>query len=280
MRISLNVHMLFTEAPLLERFGLAAAAGFEAVESWWPVGEDLDAYRAAIQASGLQLALLNFDGGDPAAGDRGLLSDRERAHAFRANVPVAVALAADLGCRRLNALVGLERPGQSREQQLRLAVENVRWAADLAAAQGAEVLIEPINWRDNGPYLLDRFDEAAAFIGEVGRPNVRLQFDAYHAQVTEGDAVAALERHAPLVAHVQLADAPGRGAPGSGGEVDFAALCATLDRVGYDGYVGLEHLPGGPTPDGLAWLPARLRRGAHPATELAQAIGRPVDHLR
>jgi hydroxypyruvate isomerase len=233
-----------------------------------------------VQASRLRLALLNFDGGDPAAGDRGLLSDRDRADAFRANVPVALALAASLGCRRLNALVGLEQPGQSREQQLQLARENVRWAADLAATQGAEVLIEPINRRDNGPYLLAHVDQAAAFIGEVGRRNVRLQFDAYHAQVTEGDAAAALERHAELVAHVQLADAPGRGAPGSGGDVDFTALCATLDRVGYDGHVGLEYLPGGPTPEALAWLPPRLRGGEHAAARLAEAIGRPVDQLR
>jgi hydroxypyruvate isomerase len=269
MRFALNVHMLFTEAPLCERFALAAGAGFDAVESWWPVGEDLDAYRGAVERSGLELALLNFDGGDPSAGDRGLAGDPERADAFRANVPLALELAGSLGCRRLNALVGLERPGQ-RERQLGLAVEQVRWAADRAVVQGAEVLIEPINRFDNGPYLLDRLADAAAFVERVGRSNVRLQFDVYHAQRTEGGDLAALiERYAPLIAHVQIADSPGRGAPGSG-TIDFARILRTLARVGYRGHVGLEYHPGGPTPPALAWLPPAMRGGDHDAEQLPE----------
>jgi hydroxypyruvate isomerase len=269
MRIALNVHMLFTEAPLCERFALAAGAGFDAVESWWPLGEDLGAFRGAVEESGLELALLNFDGGDPSAGDRGLAGDPQRAEAFRANVPVALELAAALGCRRLNGLVGLERPGQ-RERQLELAAEQVRWAAERAAAQGAEVLIEPINRFDNGPYLLDRLADAAAFVERVGRPNVRLQFDVYHAQRTEGGDLAALvERYAPLIAHVQLADSPGRGAPGSGA-IDFAPILRALQCIGYRGYVSLEYRPNGPTPAALAWLPRMLRSGEHDAEQVLQ----------
>jgi hydroxypyruvate isomerase len=280
MRLSVNVQLLFTEAPLLQRFGLVAAAGFEAAESWWPAGEDLDAFGAAVRDSGLELVLLNFDGGDMPAGDRGLLGDLDRSARFREHVPVALELAASLGCRRLHALVGLQRPGQSREQQLRLAVANARWTADLAARQGAQVLIEPINRFDNGPYLLDRIDDAVAFIEEVDRPNVRLQFDVYHARRTESESLVSLaRRHGPLIAHVQLADVPGRGMPGSG-EIDFESVLGALERSGYDGHVGLECLPHGPTAAALEWLPSALRRGSHAASALSEAIGRPVNQMR
>ncbi len=272
MRLSVNAQLLFTEAPLLERFDLIAEAGFDAVESWWPEGEDLDAFGDAVLASGLELVLLNFDGGEMADGDRGLLGDLERSDRFRENAPIALELASRLGCSRLNALAGLERRDQPREQQLRVAVANARWAADLAARRGAQVLIEPINRFDNGPYLLDRLDAAIAFIDEVDRPNVRLQFDVYHAARTESESLVSLvERHAPLIAHVQLADAPGRGMPGSG-EIDFEAVLSALERAGYSGHLGLECRPHGATAEALAWLPGPLRSGWHDASALSASL--------
>src|SRR5919107_360179 len=130
MRFCANVSILFKEAPFLERFGSAKRAGFSAVEFWWPSDEDLGEVEAAIGDAGLSVALFNFDAGDMPAGDRGLLSDPVRAHGFRENVPVALDLAKRLGCDKLNALVGLERSPSEREAQLRLATENVRFAAD------------------------------------------------------------------------------------------------------------------------------------------------------
>lgn len=277
MRFSLNVHMLYTEAPLLERFELAARAGFGAVECWWPAGESLDAFREAVDASGLTLVLLNFDGGDAAAGDRGLLSDPRRVERFRDNVPVALELAASLGCRRLNALAGLRCDDVDADEQIALAVENARWAADRAAAQGADVLIEPINRFDNGPYLLQRVDEAVAFIERLERPNVHLQFDVYHAQRTEGNLAALLQRHAERIAHVQIADSPCRGFPGSG-EIDFPFVMRQLERLGYTGHVGLEYLPWGSSDEALRWLPADVRAGEHPV-EASFPTGRPVDQF-
>jgi hydroxypyruvate isomerase len=272
MKLSVNIQLLFTEAPLLERLRLVAEAGFDAVESWWPAGEDIDAFAVAVRESGLELVLLNFTGGDMAAGDRGLLCDLQRSDRFRENVPIALRLAMSLGCKRLNALVGLEQPSQPRDQQVRLAVENARWAADLAAKQGAEVLIEPINRFDNGPYLLDRVDDAVAFIAEVGRPNVRLQFDVYHAQRTESESLISLiKRHASLISHVQLADVPGRGMPGSGA-IDFAAVLSELERAGYSGHVGLECQPHDPTTKALSWLPHQLRHGAHDMSALIEVL--------
>ena len=136
MRFCANVSILFKEASFLERFGRARSAGFSAVEFWWPSGEDLGEVEAAIGDAGLEVVLFNFDAGDMPAGDRGLMSDPDRQDRFRENVPVALELARRLGCTKLNALVGQEIPGMSREEQLDLARENVAWAAGRAAEYG------------------------------------------------------------------------------------------------------------------------------------------------
>jgi hydroxypyruvate isomerase len=259
MRFSLNVSILFTEVPLLERFARARDAGFDAVELWWPRGEDLAAVRAAIEDSGVDVVVLNFDAGDMPAGDRGLISDPDRRDEFRANVPVALELAEAVGCTKLNALAGHELPGLERSAQLELALDNVRFAADAARAQGAEVLIEAVNTYENGPYLLSRTQSASDFARSVRRDNVRLQYDAYHMQRMEGDLTATIERHLGEIAHVQIADSPGRGRPGTG-EINFDFVLRRLAELGYDGHVGLEYkAPAGDTEGSLEWLPRELR---------------------
>ena len=254
LRFSANLSMLFTEVPFLDRFAAAREAGFAAVEFWWPRGEDLDALARTVEGAGLEVALFNFDAGNMPAGDRGLISDPVRQEEFRTNVPVALDLAGRVGCRRLNALVGLELPGVSRAVQLELARENVRWAADQAADRGIEVLIEAVNTFENGPYLLATTSAAADFVREVGRPNVRLQYDAYHMQRMEGNLVATLAEHLGEIGHVQIADSPERGQPGTG-EINFAFVLERLEALGYDGFVGLEYRPlGVDTWGSLEWL--------------------------
>jgi hydroxypyruvate isomerase len=267
MRFCANVSLLFAEVPLIERFARARAAGFDTVELWWPSGEDLGAIRAAAADAGVDVALLNFDAGDMPAGDRGLVSDPGRREQFRDNVPVALELAAAMGCRRLNALAGLRIEGMPIEEQFAVARENVRFAADRAAAIGADVMIEAVNTMENGPYLLPTTRAAAEFVASVERDNVRLQYDAYHMQRMEGDLSVTIERHLSGIGHIQIADAPGRGQPGTG-EINFGFLLAHIDRLGYDGFVGLEYKPaGGDTEASLEWLP-RERRAArrHAAT--------------
>jgi hydroxypyruvate isomerase len=268
-----NVHTLFSEAPLLDRFGLAAEAGFEAVESWWPENTDLDAYAGAIAAAGVELVLLNFTAGRFAQRDRGVLSDVARSHEFRENVPIALELAARLGCRQLNALVGIARPDQLPSRQLRLAAENVRWAADHAAVHGAYVLVEPLNRFDNGPCLIQSVESALRLIREVDRPNVGLQFDTYHVMRTEAVVDTLIEHAAASIRHVQIADAPGRGQPGTGG-IDFPAVFAALRRVGYDRYVGLEYFADSSLEDSFKWLPPRFRRGAHDIDDVMDVLVR------
>jgi hydroxypyruvate isomerase len=259
VKFAVNVSILFKEAPFLERFGRARSAGFSAVEFWWPRGEDLAEVRAAIADAGVDVVLMNFDAGDMPAGDRGLLSDPDRAQQFRDNVPVALELAEQVGCRRFNALVGLERSPGERAEQLELARENVAWAADQAAGIDGEVLIEAVNTWENGPYLLHTTAQSSAFIRAVGRPNVRLQYDAYHMQRMEGNLVATLREHFGEIAHVQVADSPGRGEPGTG-EINYPYVLGVLEELGYDGHVGLEYNPTTPrTEDSFSWLPADAR---------------------
>ena len=257
MKFCANVSILFKDAPFLERFERAARAGFQAVEFWWPAGEALEEVEAAIRDAGLAVALFNFDAGDMPAGDRGLLSDPDRAHRFRENVPVALELAQRLGCERLNALVGVERAPSQRDEQLKLAAESVRFAADEAAPHGIDITIEAVNTFENGPYLLHTTRQAAAFIDTVDRPNVRLQYDAYHMQRMEGNLVATLTEFAPRIAHIQIADSPGRGEPGTG-EINYPFVLDAIDALGYEGWIGLEYNPtASATEESLRWMPER-----------------------
>jgi len=260
MRFSANVSILFKEVPLLERFGQAASAGFAAVELWWPGHEaDLGTVESAVEDAELEVALLNFDAGDMAAGDRGLVSDPERQHLFRENVPVALDLARAIGCERMNVLVGHEIPGMDREEQLALARENVRFAAGKAEAANVTVMVEAVNTFENGPYLLYTTEQAVAFVERVGRENVRIQHDFYHMQRMEGNLVATLRKHFNHIGHVQIADSPGRGEPGTG-EIHYPFVLGELERLGYDGCVGLEYNPTTETTEeSLEWLPEESR---------------------
>lgn len=259
MRFCANVSTLFKEVPFLERFARARRAGLGAVEFWWPAAP-LDEVEAAIREAEVSVALFNFDAGDMPAGERGLLSDPDRDAGFRDNVPVALELAERLGCQRLNALVGLERSRGERGRQLDRAVENVRWAADQAARSGAEILIEAVNTFENGPYLLPTTAQAATFVARVERPNVRLQYDAYHMQRMEGNLVATLTEHAADIAHIQVADSPGRGEPGTG-EINYPFVLDAIEALGYAGWIGLEYNPTtATTEESLRWLP-HDRRG-------------------
>jgi hydroxypyruvate isomerase len=260
MRFSANVSILFKEVPLLQRFGRAAAAGFSAVEFWWPGHEaEPGAVERAARDAGLDVALFNFDAGDMAAGDRGLVSDPERQHLFRDNVPVALDLARALGCENMNVLVGHEIPGLDREEELALARENVRFAAEKAEEADVTVMVEAVNTFENGPYLLYTTEQAVVFVERVGRENVRIQYDLYHMQRMEGNLVANLREHFDHIGHVQIADSPGRGEPGTG-EIRYPFVLGELEKLGYDGYVGLEYNPTTETTeDSLSWLPKELR---------------------
>ncbi len=254
VRLSANLSFLFKEAPFAERFARARDAGFTGVEFMWPGAEEVPTVERAVGDTGLEVALFNFDAGDMAAGDRGLLSDPDRAKRFRENVPVALELAAKVGCTRLNALVGVRLPEFELEAQLELARQNVNWAAEQAQVQGASIMIEAVNTFENGPYLLDTTAKAVKFLDAVRADNVALQYDVYHMQRMEGNLSDTISRVLPRIGHVQIADPPRRTEPGTG-EINYAYILDLLERSGYPGWVGLEYNPSTPTTEeSLGWI--------------------------
>jgi hydroxypyruvate isomerase len=255
LRFDVNCSILFTELPQLKRPEAARAAGFDAVEFWWPFAgpvpadREVDAFTGALANAGVQLALLNFAGGDMAAGDRGLLALPERSAEFRANIDVCTAIAARTGCTILNALYGNHADGLSERQQDELAVENLALAARAAAAAGATVVVEALNSYDSPRAALVSSRRALEVINlvrtQAGVTNVAFLADLYHLGKMGEDLPGTLAREAASIAHIQIADVPDRGAPGTG-VLDFAPAFGQLAAQGYPGRIGCEYKPTDP----------------------------------
>ncbi|MFI0149968.1 TIM barrel protein [Streptomyces lydicus] len=270
-RFNVNLSILFTELPLLERPAAARAAGFTAVELWWPwvdapVPEqaELEALRDALNDAGTRLVGLNFYAGQLPGPDRGALSvPGEESERFRANVPVAVEFARSLGCTTFNALYGNRVEGVSPEEQDRLALENLTSAARAVAGVGGTLLIEALNAPESPACPIVSAPKAIEVVDAVnaatGLGNAKFLMDLYHLSMNGEDLEEVIDRYTDKTAHVQIADNPGRGAPGTG-ELDFDALLDRLKKAGYDGWIGLEYKPGdAPSASSFAWLPAPLR---------------------
>lgn len=253
IRWSAHLSMLFTEHPPLDRPAAAAAAGFALVESWWPPAEDLDAWVEAVRAAGVGVSCLNADGGDIAAGERGFCNLADRDDDTLTAVRAALALAARVDCPNINVLPGLFVDNRTAESQLAHAVEVYRECGGLADASGRTIVIEPINALDVPRYLLSTPAVVAAFLTRVSHPAVLMLFDAYHCARGGGDPIRDVGTFRAAIGHVQYADSPGRGAPGTG-EVAIDAFVAALSATGYDGAIGLEYDPGGPTEPTLGFI--------------------------
>lgn len=266
MLFSANLSILFTERPFLDRFAAARSVGFDDVECWWPFPtptpseEEVRAFLAAIENAGVSLRALNLFAGDMPRGDRGILSHPGSAETLEANVAVVARIASATGCRAVNALYGVALPGVTAEQHAQIARENLHRTADALAPHGVTVLIEPLTRGENGTYPLETIEDALTVIDDVDHPSVRLLFDAYHLHNNGADVVRDVAVHADRIGHVQIADSPGRGEPGSG-HVDFPGFFAALERIGYDGFVGCEYRPTGPTAESFGWLEGSRRAG-------------------
>jgi hydroxypyruvate isomerase len=252
-RFAANLTMLFTEVPFLDRFAEAARHGFTAVEFLFPYPYAAEALKARLDAHGLSLVLHNLPAGDWDAGERGIAVLPGREAEFRAGVARAVTYATALGTPRVNCLVGKTPAGVPADEVHRTLVANVRHAAEALGAAGITLLVEAVNDKDIPGFHLTRTAQVLALLDEVGHPNVQVQYDVYHAQRMEGELAATLQRHLPRIAHVQVADTPGRHEPGTG-EIHFDFLFAHLDAIGYTGHVGCEYKPATTTAAGLGWL--------------------------
>ncbi|MFJ9370665.1 hydroxypyruvate isomerase family protein [Nocardia sp. NPDC101769] len=265
---AVNCSLLFTELPILERPEAVRQAGFDAIEFWWPFAEavpsdrDVDALVAAVQNAGVQLIGLNFFAGDMAGGDRGLVSWPSRSAEFKDNIDVTVGIGERLGTRAFNALYGNRVDDATPERQDELAVENLAAAAVAASRIGATILVEPASGAPRYPLLkavdgLAVIDKVQAY---AGVSNIGLLADLYHLAVNGDDVDKVISEYTDRIAHVQIADNPGRNEPGTG-ELQLELQLTDLASRGYQGWVGLEYKPSGRSEDAFEWLP-RERRAA------------------
>ena len=251
-KFAANLTMLFAELPFLDRFAAANAAGFSGVEYLFPYDFDKAELREQLHQHGLTQVLHNLPAGNWGAGERGIAILPDRVEEFRDGVARAIDYAKSLDCRQLNCLVGIAPHGADTAELNKVLVSNLRFAADALAREQIKILIEPINTIDIPGFFLNGTEQALQIIAGVRSSNLFVQYDIYHMQVMEGDIARSLQKHLARIAHVQLADNPGRNEPGTG-EINYPFLFRHLDAIGYRGWIGCEYKPRTTTVDGLGW---------------------------
>jgi hydroxypyruvate isomerase len=248
-----NLTLMFNEVEFLDRFAAAAKAGFKGVEYLFPYVAPAAQVAEKLNAAKLTQILHNLPAGNWAAGDRGNAVHPDRAGEFQDGVGKAIEYAKALGCKQLNCLAGLTPKDVAPEKVRETFVNNLRFAAERLAGEGIKLLIEPINTRDIPGFYLTKTQQALDVIAAVGSSNLWLQYDIYHMQVMEGDLAPTIEKNLAKIAHMQLADNPGRHEPGTG-EINYEFLFKHIDKLGYQGWIGCEYKPAAETTAGLAWV--------------------------
>jgi hydroxypyruvate isomerase len=248
-RFSAHLGYLFRDRPFLQRIDAAAAAGFKAVELQFPYDVPAAETKAAIARNRLTILGINT----PRGGDKefGFAAVPGREKDWEAAFTTALEYASAIGGSAVHCLAGRVDAGQRGEAE-RVFVANLRRAADRAAERGLKLLIEPINQRDQPDYFLNWVEHAADIIAKVGKPNLWMQYDFYHVQIVGGDLIRRLEKHFPVVGHLQCSAVPVRHEP-DGGEINYPFVFSEVDRLGYQGWIGAEYHPRGRTEEGLAW---------------------------
>ena len=253
-RFSANISLMYTEFPVVERFEQAAASGFRAVEFLYPQDDDLAEMRAALDRTGLTLLQINAPRGR-GDGERVGANDPRRRDDYRGDMERSFEMAAYLGATQMHCTSGVALPDVDPDVQWGTLVENMAWVAERAATFGITPMIEPLNTFDNPGYMVSTTTLATRLMDAAGQPNLRMQYDLYHAQRMEGNHTDNLSRLLPRIANIQVSETPGRRALGDG-ELNLPHIFRLLDRLGYDGWVGVGYLTDPPTDDSLAWLRA------------------------
>ena len=250
-----NLTMLFNESPFMERFEKAAQSGFKAVEFLFPYAFSAQEIKQKLENNNLKLVLHNLPAGDWDAGERGIACLPDRVTEFEAGVTKAIEYAKELGVSQLNCLAG-KIPADADLALIRKTfVSNLRYASAELKKANIKLLIEPINTFDIPGFYLSKTLQAVEILNEVGSDNLFIQYDIYHAQRMEGELCKTLETNLSKIAHIQLADNPGRNEPGTG-EINYVNLFQFIDRIGYTGWIGCEYKPASNTEAGLTWIKA------------------------
>jgi hydroxypyruvate isomerase len=262
-KFAANLTMLYNEHGFLDRFAAARADGFEAVEFLFPYAFPKEQIAETLQQLRLKQVLHNLPAGNWDAGERGIACRPDRIDEFQDGVGRAIEYATALASPQVNCLTGIAPAGADPDRVHATLIENLKFAADKLEAAGIRLLIEPVNDKDIPGFWLNFADQAVALIDEVGSRNVFLQYDLYHQQRMSGELAATFLRLKDRIAHIQVADNPGRNEPGTG-EINYPFLFNQLDREGYTGWIGCEYKPRTTTSDGLGWAAAYLRRQPDP----------------
>ena len=270
-RFSANLTMLYNEHQFLDRFAAARADGFRAVEFMFPYPFPKEHIADALQRNDLILVLHNLPAGNWDGGERGVACLPGRENEFQEGVGHAIDYATALRCPQVNCLVGLAPKDASGDQVRRTLVANLRFAAKELKSAGIRLLVEPVNSIDIPGFYLDRVEKAVSILDEVGSDNLYLQYDLYHQQRMGGELLATYRRFKDRIAHIQVADNPGRNEPGTG-EINYSFLFEALDRESYKGWIGCEYKPSAATSAGLGWASSHLRKEGKATRE--QGAGR------
>jgi len=255
IKLAANLTMLYNEVGFLDRFDAAAKSGFAGVEYLFPYAFPKEELVERLAKHKLTQVLHNLPAGDWPAGERGIACHPDRVGEFQDGVGKAIDYARALGCGQVNCLAGIAPAGVAREKVRGTFVANLRFAAEKLGAAGIKLLIEPVNTYDIPGFWLARTQQALDVIRDVGSNNLYLQYDIYHMQRMEGELANTIKAHLPQIAHLQLADNPGRNEPGTG-EINYRFLFGFIDSIGYEGWIGCEYKPKGKTIDGLGWRAA------------------------
>ncbi len=252
-RINANITLMFQEFDFMDRFKIAAEAGFTGVEYQRPYEHSKDELKDCLQENNLTAVLHNLPAGNWDGGERGIACLPDRVDEFRQGVDLAIEYARASGCVQFNCLAGIPGSAVSPQQAHDTLVENLKFAAQKMDVAGIKLLIEAINTIDVPGFFLNTTAQSAQILNEVGSSNLYIQYDVYHMQIMEGDLWRTIEAHLDRIAHIQIADNPGRHEPGTG-EINYPNLFRFLDKVGYSGWVGAEYHPAAATLDGLGWF--------------------------
>jgi len=258
-KFAANLTMLFTELDFLARFAAAARCGFTAVEYLFPYAYPKDQLAETLRKHNLTQVLHNLPAGNWDAGERGIACHPDRVSEFQEGVERAIDYARTLGCRQINCLAGIATVSQNRARDAFIA--NLKYAALRLAAHGIKLLIEPINTFDMPGFFLSTSAQALDIMREANEPNLYLQYDVYHMQMMEGNLATTIKQNLGRIAHIQVADVPGRHEPGTG-EINYPFLFQHLDSIGYQGWIGCEYKPLAKTEDGFGWLASSAHAAA------------------
>lgn len=252
-KLAANLSMLFTEYEFMDRFEAASKAGFRGVEYLFPYDYDAQEIAAELYQFGLTQVLFNLPAGDWAKGERGIACHPDRVEEFRNGVDKAIRYAKALNCQQVNCLVGIKPAHVSEEEAYQTVVENLKFASAKLKAEGIRLIMEAINTQDMPGFFVNSTEKALRIVAEVGEENLGYQYDIYHMQIMEGNLARTLKDHQANIAHIQLADNPGRHEPGTG-EINYPFLLKHIDDIGYQGWIGCEYVPATTTEAGLGWL--------------------------